>query len=302
MATGVALLMTVGGTGAASAARSNDNDNQKVTICHRTRSASNPWVEISVDEHAVQRHIDRHGDFVVSSTRPCPPGSTTPPPPPPPGDGDDDQDCSSENSSGNSTGNQSGLVNIGNISLDNLGSNALCQSNLLNGLTLGLLGQAFGGGGDSDADGGCSSSNDSGNSTGNQSGLVNVGNVSVNNLGSNLLCQADIANNLTAAVLGTAFGGGDDAGTDEGCTSENSSGNDTGDQYGLVNAGNVSVDNLGSNLLCQADILNNLTASVLGTSVGGGSFGSGLLTGGLGGLLSGLTTDVNVLANVLVLF
>jgi hypothetical protein len=44
----------------------------KATICHRTSSNTNPWVQITVSRNALPAH-QAHGDFVVTATNPCPP-------------------------------------------------------------------------------------------------------------------------------------------------------------------------------------------------------------------------------------
>lgn len=207
VAAGVAVLMSIGASGAMAAGNNNDgpgnSGDHKVTICHHTGSTNHRYVTITVDKHAVPAHL-AHGDTLG----PCSPPNPNQPPPdqnPPP-----DHGCSSMNSSDDETSDQSGLVNVASISADNLGSNVLCQSNLLNGLTVGVLGDAFGGYSTGAAGGdGCSSDNLAVNNTNDQFGLVNVGNISVDNLASNGLCQANIANNPTAAVLGTALGGDD---------------------------------------------------------------------------------------------
>jgi len=44
----------------------------KVTICHRTGSAKHRWVAISVSSRALTAHM-RHGDFIITPARACPP-------------------------------------------------------------------------------------------------------------------------------------------------------------------------------------------------------------------------------------
>jgi hypothetical protein len=53
---------------------------RRVGICHRTGSASNPWVFLEVNQNAVEAHRD-HGDIVgVSGPQQCPQGTLTPVP------------------------------------------------------------------------------------------------------------------------------------------------------------------------------------------------------------------------------
>src|SRR3990167_11532611 len=41
-----------------------EEEEENVYICHKTQSEENPWVEIEVDENAVDTHLE-HGDFLI---------------------------------------------------------------------------------------------------------------------------------------------------------------------------------------------------------------------------------------------
>ena len=54
------------------------NEHGKVTICHATGSETNPYVLITVDEHALKAHMSHQdGQDIVNPTGPCP-GATVP--------------------------------------------------------------------------------------------------------------------------------------------------------------------------------------------------------------------------------
>jgi hypothetical protein len=55
-----------------------DKEHAKVTICHATGSETNPYVLITVDEHALKAHMShQNGEDIVNPTGPCP-GATIP--------------------------------------------------------------------------------------------------------------------------------------------------------------------------------------------------------------------------------
>jgi len=318
-ATAVALFMAAG-MSSAMATRTdgdgNDQENHKITICHATHSEQNPYVRINVSENAAEAH-EHHGpgheddiffnDDANVKQCPAPPGGGG-------GGGGDDEDegCVASSTSGDSTQSQDGLINVGNLNLglNNLLANTGCHASILDNLTAAVLGHAIGGDVDGSGDGDCSAESTSRDSEQEQEGLVNVGNINVglDNLGANTLCGASLLNNVTAAVLGHATGGDVDGSGDGDCSAESTSRDSDQDQDGAINVGNINVggDNLLANLACGASVLDNPTVAVLGSALGGSTLGTGLvagpagiLSGAPGFLLSGLTTDVSVVASAL---
>jgi hypothetical protein len=50
----------------------NADSGDKVTICHATGSASNPYVEITISKSAVQAHENHAGDIIPAPSTGCP--------------------------------------------------------------------------------------------------------------------------------------------------------------------------------------------------------------------------------------
>ena len=313
----VAALLSATGMSSAMAVR--PDDNEKIMICHATGNGDYQLIE--VDRDAWDEHESAHSDHELDQVAEEHDGEFSCPDDGPGGDDDDDDDddddaevadCTASSTSGDSTQSQDGLVNVGNINLglNNLLGNLLCQSNVGNGLGIAVIGDAVGGllGDDDSGDGGCIASSEAGDSEQEQEGLINVGNINLglNNLAGNALCQSDVLNGGAISVLGHAVGGdlvGDES--DGGCIASSDSDDSEQEQEGAINVGNINVggNNLLGNALCQADLLNGLAVSVLGTAVGtGGELLSGGplgLLSGVGYLVPGIMADVNVVAGLL---
>jgi hypothetical protein len=222
------------------------------------------------------------------------------------GDGDEERSrgCSAdhENSSENEIGDSDqdggllGLIGLGSVGLNGtsigLLDNLLCGSSLLNDLNLAILGEVDDDDeGDRESEVECSANheNSSENSIGDseQSGgllsLIQLGSVGSNGLSlgalNNLLCGADVLNDLNVAILGEVDD--DDEGDRESevtCSAdhENSSDNSVGDaDQGL---GLLSL--LGLNSLN----LNGTSAGLLGNVGCGSSIGNGIDIAILSGL------------------
>jgi len=59
-----------------------DNGNKKITLCHATGSATNPYVEITISYNGLHGHEDHAGDIIPAPAGGCPAGSSptnTPP-------------------------------------------------------------------------------------------------------------------------------------------------------------------------------------------------------------------------------
>lgn len=53
------------------------HNDDSITVCHKTHSETNPWVEQIINANELESHL-ANGDFVVNSDHPCPPVTPTP--------------------------------------------------------------------------------------------------------------------------------------------------------------------------------------------------------------------------------
>lgn len=53
------------------------NQTEKITVCHKTHSDTNPWVEQTINANELESHL-ANGDFVVNADHPCPPVAPSP--------------------------------------------------------------------------------------------------------------------------------------------------------------------------------------------------------------------------------
>lgn len=58
----------------------NGNNDGKLTICHATGSATNPYDEITIDFNGLRGHSNHTGDFIPAPENGCPPITPTPGP------------------------------------------------------------------------------------------------------------------------------------------------------------------------------------------------------------------------------
>jgi hypothetical protein len=68
-------LGVLGGPALAGSSKSSAAQYQyKVSVCHKTKSKKHPWHQIRISSAAWKAH-EKHGDFLVSPTTPCPPAA-----------------------------------------------------------------------------------------------------------------------------------------------------------------------------------------------------------------------------------
>jgi hypothetical protein len=90
----IPILVIIGLIGVINYAKADQPDSKehKVTICHATSSATNPYVRIVVDEHAIKGHFDNNGtplsghedDILLQGEQDCPTPTPIPDPDPTP--------------------------------------------------------------------------------------------------------------------------------------------------------------------------------------------------------------------------